>query len=433
MPPPTLPEPPSAPARLRRELGVGGAVLLGLGAILGTGVFVSMALAAGIAGAAVLPAILAAALLALLNGLSSAQLAAAHPVSGGTYEYGYRFLGPRLGFTAGWVFLLAKSASAATAALGLAGYVLEALGLGATPLVPLALAALAVLTAIVVGGLRRSNRANALVVGLTLLALAAFCLLGLPELDPAAIRPAAWRGAGPAAFLQATALLFVAFTGYGRVATLGEEIREPARNIPRAIVSTLALTTGVYVAVAAVALGTLGGPALGEAVAAGAAPLEVAARAFGPPWLAPFVALGAITAMAGVLINLLLGLSRVLLAMGRRADMPTRFARLDASGSTPTAAVLAVAALIGVIALVGDVGLTWSFSAFTVLLYYALTNAAALRLPDAQRRYPRLQAWLGLAGCLFLAFWVEPAVWAFGLALVAVGLLWHEAARRIRA
>jgi hypothetical protein len=158
--------------QLQRELGVSGATMMGLGSIVGTGIFASIGIAAGVAGPAVLLAIAVAALVATANGLSSAQLAASHPVSGGTYEYGYRYLNPRLGFTAGWVFLLAKSASAATAALGFAGYLLDALGV-ADPrwLTPLALTAVATLTGVVLAGIRRSNTTNIVIVSVTLSAL----------------------------------------------------------------------------------------------------------------------------------------------------------------------------------------------------------------------------------------------------------------------
>jgi APA family basic amino acid/polyamine antiporter len=136
--------------------------------------------------------------------------------------------------------------------------------------------------------------------------------------------------------------------------------------------------------------------------------------------------------MLGVLLNLILGLSRVLLAMGRRGDMPSALARLNAAGTTPYWAVLAVGAVIGILALTGNVRATWSFSAFTVLIYYALTNAAALRLPAAERMFPAWVAWAGLAACLFLAFWVEWQIWLTGLALIAAGLVWHAIARARR-
>jgi APA family basic amino acid/polyamine antiporter len=137
------------------------------------------------------------------------------------------------------------------------------------------------------------------------------------------------------------------------------------------------------------------------------------------------------TAMLGVLLNLLLGLSRVLLAMARRGDAPGPLAAIEAGSGSPRRAVLAVGAAIALIALVGDVRVTWSFSAFTVLVYYAITNLAALRLPRAARLFPRWISVAGLAGCLGLAFWVEPGAWLTGLALLGAGLVgWHVLAER---
>jgi APA family basic amino acid/polyamine antiporter len=135
--------------------------------------------------------------------------------------------------------------------------------------------------------------------------------------------------------------------------------------------------------------------------------------------------------MLGVLLNLILGLSRVALAMGRRGDMPVALARLNRAGITPTWAVWAVGVAISVLTLLGNVQLTWSFSAFTVLIYYALTNAAALRLLTSQRIFPTWVAWAGLAACLFLAFWVEPVIWLAGLGCIGLGLIWHAVARAL--
>jgi APA family basic amino acid/polyamine antiporter len=426
-------------AALTRQLGVFGATLMGLGSILGTGVFVSLAIAAGVAGPAVILATALAAIVATCNALSSAQLAAAHPVSGGTYEYGYLRLSPVFGFTAGWMFLCAKTASAATAALGFAGYLLNALG--ATSLeyrIGLALAAVLVLTAIAAGGVTRSNRVNILIVGLTLAALCAFVATVAPGAvrnSPANLTP--FFGSSPSGFrewapnlLHATALMFVAYTGYGRIATLGEEVLDPRRTIPRAIVATLIVSALIYAAVAVAAMGAAGADRLAESTNETAAPLEIVARNFGVvPGVAWFVAFGAVTAMLGVLLNLVLGLSRVLLAMGRRGDAPRALATLNAAKTTPYVAVWVIGVAIAALTLVGDVKTTWSFSAFTVLVYYAITNLAALRLPSQNRLYSRFWAWGGLASCLFLAFWVEPHVWLAGLLLIGLGLLWHTAAQ----
>lgn len=419
---------------LKRELGVFGAVMMGLGSIVGTGIFVSVGISAGVAGPAVMIAIAIAAGVATCNGLSSAQLAANHPVSGGTYEYGYEYLNPQLGFVAGWMFLLAKSASAATAALGFSGYLLDALGIDAAGvLVPLALGAVIVLTILVLSGIRRSNVANIAIVSMTLFVLLAFVVIGLGSVDGANFDPLIQtdtEGGGLPAILQAAALMFVAYTGYGRIATLGEEVRQPRRTIPRAIIATLVVTMCLYIAVAYVGVGTIGAAALSDA-ATNAAPLEAAARAFGPDWLPVLVSVGAVTAMLGVLLNLILGLSRVLLAMGRRGDMPPVVAQLNAAGTTPTVAVIVMGVVIGGLALTGSVQTTWSFSAFTVLIYYSLTNLAALRLKRDQRLFSAWISVLGLISCLFLAFWVDPAIWLIGLGLIVAGLVWQQIAQRI--
>jgi len=421
---------------LRRVVRLPGAVLLGLGSIVGTGAFVSIGIAAGVTGSSVVAAILLAGLLAACNGLSSAQLAAAHPVSGGTYEYGYRYLSPLLGFVAGWVFLAAKSASAATAALGFAGYALDAAGVrGYVPRVALGVVAVGVITALVWHGMTRSNRANAIIVGITLTALAAFVIAGLPAAAAGAERNLVGvltPRHGLRALLEATALMFVAYTGYGRIATLGEEVRDPSRTIPRAIIVTLVVSGLLYASVGVVAVGTLGAASLARITAETAAPLEAAARTFGGPGMAGVLLLGAITAMLGVLLNLVLGLSRVVLAMARRGDAPQRLSRIEESRSSPAAAVVTVGLVIGGLTLLGDVRTTWSFSAFTVLVYYAITNLVALRLPPEARRFPRWIAVAGLLGCLGLAFWVEWRIWAVGLAVIAAGVVGRTLLRVMR-
>lgn len=420
---------------LKREIGVFGATMMGMGSILGTGVFVSIGIASGIAGPAVILAIGLAALVALCNGLNSAQLATNHAVSGGTYEYGYKYLNSWLGFTAGWTFLLAKTASAATAALGFGGYLLNLMGINTREyLIPLGLAAVIVLTLIVLSGLRRSNITNIAIVSVTMTALALFVVGGLPKLmgeGTGRLTPFFNPEGNPLVnLLQATALMFVAYTGYGRIATMGEEVREPRRAIPRAITAAMILTMVIYLSVAVVGVGAVGTDVLAGTAQMQVAPLEVAARQFAIPLIAELVAVGAITAMLGVLLNLILGLSRVLLAMGRRQDMPAVTAQINTRNSTPYIAVIVVGIGIAALVLIGNVKTTWSFSAFTVLIYYAITNLSALQLKADERLYPKWLAWSGLAACMFLAFWVEVQIWLIGLGLIAFGLVWHAVARR---
>lgn len=427
---------PEQVGRLRQELGIGGAVMLGLGSMIGTGVFVSIGIAANATGPSVILAIGLAALVAACNALSSAQLAASHAVAGGTYEYGYRYLNPTLGFTAGWLFLIAKSASAATAALGFAGYALRLLGVDLSWMSALAVFTVLTFAALVLTGMKRSSHANAVIVGVTLFALAAFVVAGLPQVigersaNLFPIFPQMSAG-NIEAFFYATALMFVAYTGYGRVATLGEEVMEPRKTIPRAIILTMIVTAIVYVLVALVAVGAGGADAFAGSREAMSTPLEIAARSLSSAPLAAIVAIGATTAMLGVLLNLLLGLSRVVLAMGRQGDLPPVFAKVSADGRAPTAAVILVGAGTTILAAIGSIETAWAFSAFTVLLYYAITNLATLRMPSEARLYPRWIAVAGLIACLFLAFWVPVKIWGAGLGLIALGLAWRQFAQRV--
>lgn len=417
-------------AALARVVGLGGAVMLGLGSIVGTGVFVSLGVAADVAGAAVVLAVLLAAPVAAANGLASAQLAAAYPVSGGTYEYAHRLVHPLAGFAAGWLFLCAKTASAATAALGFAGYVLHALGGPAASRTPVAVALVVVMTAVVAGGARRSTLVNAAIVLATLAALLTFVVTAGRGVAPAQVVAQALADASPGSLLRATALVFVAYTGYGRIATLGEEVRAPATTIPRAVVATLLLALAIYLAVAVTAVGAVGAPAFAAATREAAAPLEVVARLSAGTGVALVVALGALAAMTSVLLNLLLGLSRVLLAMARRGEVPPGLAAIDPRTQSPRRAVWAVGAMIAGLVTIGDLRLTWSFSAVTVLIYYGLTNLAALRLPHRSRRYPRAITWFGLVACVGLALWVEPIVWLAAAAVLLAGFVARALVRR---
>ncbi|MHC4879356.1 MAG: APC family permease [Planctomycetota bacterium] len=428
---------PGPAAQLRRVVGLLGAVALGLGSILGTGVFVSLLFVNDLARPASPWCIAAGALLATCNGLSSAQLAAAHPLSGGSYEYGYRYLNPTLGFTAGWMFLAAKSASAATAALGFAVYLQQFLPAAAgidTRII--AVLTIVVLTALVLAGLKRSVRVNTVLVLISLTGLAIVCFVALAEYsasDSSGLARSLGGSAKPSNLLQATALCFVAYTGYGRVATMGEEIRNPTRNIPIAVIATLAVTLTVYIAVgfAILTLRPSGSmmPGLTHSTATATLTQLVEPTTLGH--LAPLVTVGAATAMLGVLLNLILGLSRVALAMARRSDLPHPLAHLTESDASPRNAILFIAAIILSLSLIGDVKTTWSLSAFTVLIYYATANLCALRQPSEERRFPRAVSLLGLIACLSLSAFVAPSAWQTGLTLIALGLLWHKFARRV--
>jgi len=288
-----------------------------------------------------------------------------------------------------------------------------------------------VLTLIVLSGIKRSNKTNLIIVSITLLSLLVFVILGLPSLlknGGQNLSPFFPKTANEdfSHFLYATALMFVAYTGYGRIATMGEEVKSPATTIPKAIILALVVSAVIYILVAVVAIGAVGSAQLATVTQNRATPLEIAASAMSQPGLVILISIGACTAMLGVLLNLILGLSRVALAMGRQQDLPELFTVISPKHRTPVAAVVGIGLTIAGLTLFGSVETTWSFSAFTVLIYYSITNLAALYLPKEQRLYPNFIALTGLLSCLFLAFWVPLTIWLSGLLLIALGLIWHR-------
>ena len=415
---------PETGAALRRDLGFVDAVAVGLGAIVGAGIFVVTGLAARVAGPAFLVALALAGVAAGCNALSSAQLAAVYPRSGGTYEYGYELLGPRFGFAAGWLFLASKLAAGGTVALGFGAY-LAAIVPGVDDRAAGVAAAVA-LTAANYFGIRKAGRLNAAIVLVTLAALLAFVAAGLSAFDPANLRP--FAPAGLRGTLEAAGLLFFAYTGYARVATLGEEVRDPARTIPRAIVGALAISALLYLAVSLVAVGAIGAEALGRS----ASPLQDAAGAFPWPVAEKVVAVGAVSAMLGVLLSQVFAISRMFLAMARRGDLPRALGRIHPRHEVPDTAVLAAGLIIVAVTVVGTIRWVVAAATFTILVYYAITNVAALRLPAGQRRYPRWIAVLGLVSCVVLGGSLRPAAIAGGIALLVLGFGLRRAIHRGR-
>lgn len=399
---------------LRRDLRLVDAVAVGLGAIIGAGIFVVTGVAARVAGPAFIVGLVIAGLAATCNALSSAQLAATYPRSGGTYEYGYEVLSPRLGFAAGWLFLISKLAAGGTVALGF-GASVAALW----PAVPSRLAAVTaamVLTAANYVGIKKAGRLNTAVVAVSVSVLVLFVAAGIPAFEPSHLRP--FAPAGVRGVLEAAALLFFAYTGYARVATLGEEVHEPRETIPRAIIIALGTSFVLYVAVTIVAVGAIGAEAMGRS----ASPLQVAAGAFPFKSMAAIVGVGAMTAMLGVLLSQVFGISRMVFAMARRRDLPRALEHIHPAHAVPDRAVLLAGAVIIGVALVGT--LTWVVAAatFTILAYYAITNLAALRMPAAQKLYPNWIPALGLAFCIGLAASQRPITIVSGLVLLMIGL-----------
>jgi APA family basic amino acid/polyamine antiporter len=381
---------------LARRLGVVDAVVIGLGSMVGAGVFAVWAPAARAAGSALLVGLVIAAVVAYCNAVASAQLAAVYPVSGGTYVYGRERLGPGWGFAAGWSFVVGKTASCAAMALTFATYAVPEPG---WPRRVVAFAAVVALAAVNYRGVTRTARLTRILIGCTLAVLVTVLaiLLTAPANDSL---PAVWpAGTSPYGVLQAAGLLFFAFAGYARIATMGEEVRNPARTIPRAITFALIITVGLYLVIGIALLLTLG-PAR---IAGATAPLATAVEVAGAGWAVPVVRIGAALASLGALLALIAGIGRTSLAMARNGDLPRWLAAVHPRFQVPHHAEIALAIVVGVLVLTTDLRGVIGFSSFGVLLYYAIANAAAFTQPPEQRRWPRALNVLGLIGCLTLA------------------------------
>jgi APA family basic amino acid/polyamine antiporter len=399
---------------LERRLGLGDAVFIGLGSMIGAGVFAAYAPAARAAGSGLLLGLAVAAVVAYCNATSSAQLAAAYPRAGGTYLYGREVLGDWWGYLAGWGFMVGKTASCAAMALTFGAYVAPD---GWQR--PVAAAVVVVLALVNCAGVTRTALLTRILVSLVLVTLVVACVACLAGGSSSGLSGWASPAHGAYGVLQSAGLLFFAFAGYARIATLGEEVREPARVIPRAIVVALAGAVVVYAVVAVAVLSVLGA----SGTASSSAPLADAARAVADPWVVVVVRVGAALASAGALLALVAGLGRTGLAMARERDLPGWLDAVHPRFRVPHRAELAVAAIVVVLVLTTDLRGAIGFSSFGVLLYYFVANASAYRQSPDARRFPR---WLQLVGCTGCLVLVASLPWhsvLIGLVVFALGVL----------
>ena len=414
-------QPGGRPAQLDRRLGTTDAVVIGVGAMVGAGVFAAPGPAAAAAGAWLLAGLAIAAVVAYANATSSAQLAALYPEAGGTYVYARARLGNYWGFLAGWAFVVGKAASLAAMALTFGAYVSPELAR------PLGIGAVVAMAAVNYRGVEKTARLTRGIVAVVLACLAATVAAsllggraGAGNLD-GALPNGIWG------VLQSAGLLFFAFAGYARLATLGEEVRNPETAIPTAIPIALGIVVVVYAIVLTAALLAVGA----EGLATAPAPLAAAVAAGRWDAATPVVRVGAAVAAAGVLLSLLAGISRTVLSMARRRELPAFLDAVHARHRTPHRAEVAVAAVVCTVVLFADLRGAIGFSSFAVLTYYALANASALTLSDAERSWPRWLAGLGLALCVVLALTLPFVAVVGGLALLTAGSVgWLATTRR---
>lgn len=386
-----------------------------MGAIIGAGIFVVTGIAAGVSGPAFLVGLLIAGIIATFNALSSAQLAAKYPQSGGTYEYGYILLSPSSGFLAGWMFLVSKLAGAGFVAIGFGSYFYQLMPIAS----PLTFSVLAVILVTVANycGIKKAGILNLVIVTGTLLSLIYLAFSGISEVNLENFKPFAPFGISGIA--EAAALLFFAFTGYGRIATLAEEVVDPKKTIPRSIMITIVTAIILYGIISVVAIGVIGT----ENMANSTSPLQVVAAALNTPAISIVITIGASTAMLGVLLSQVLGISRVMLAMGRRNDLPPTFKSIHEKYRVPHIGILFTGLVILMITLIGSFEFIVRAATFTILLYYSITNIAAIKQPKQDRMYGRIIPILGLVGCLAMSASLPLKVAFSGFSLILAGFL----------
>ena len=411
-------------APLARRLGTVDAVFIGLGSMIGAGIFSAFAPAAQAAGAGLLIGLVVAAIVAFCNATASAQLAAQYPTSGGTYVYGREQLGGWWGFAAGWSFIVGKTASCAAMALTFAAYAAPA---GWEK--PVAVVAVVALAAANYRGVTRTATLAKVIVVVVLLVLAlvvvACTSAGLNPADlQASDAPGGWYG-----ILQSAGLLFFAFAGYARIATMGEEVRSPERTIPRAITIALGIVVVLYAVVAVILLGTLGV----SGVAASSAPVADAVAVSGWSWAVPIVGFGAAAASLGALLSLIAGVGRTSLAMAREGDLPRWLAAVHPRFQVPHHAEVAIAVVVSILVLTVDLRGAIAFSSFGVLLYYFVANIAAFTQAPERRRYPRALQAFGALACVLLVSTLPPLGIAVGILVLVLGVVYRMLARRLSA
>ena len=417
---------PTPQTELKRSLGLFDATAISVGAIVGAGIFVVTGITAGYAGSALIISMLIAALIASFTALSFAELTAWLPKEGSVYEFGRELISPFTGFLSGWMWMLSNTFSGAAVSLGFANYFANWI-----PTVPPQVVAACLcigFTALNFIGIRESAMLNNLLVTAKLAILAFFCIFGFLHTNAANFTPFSPFGTG---VFTGAFYIFFAYGGFGRVAVVAEEVKDAKRNVPKAILLSLAVSTIFYVIVGVVAVGLVGAPTL----AASSSPLSDAINVTGSSVAVRIVSLGGLLATASVLLTSILGVSRMAFAMGRGKDLPQRFTLLHTKFKTPYYAIWITGIIMALLALFFDLSSVIAVSTFAMLFYYASANVSTLRLKAERRKYPKIVPILGTATCIsLLVFIVFASVqsWLIGIASLLAGAIYYVTKQRIK-
>jgi basic amino acid/polyamine antiporter, APA family len=400
-----------------RSLGVVRSTGIGVAAMLGAGVFFVWAPAYSYAGSWLLVSLLIAAVIATFNALVTTQLAINVPTSGGIYAFGRHYRGPFTGFVAGWMFLTGKTASVAAIALIAGGY------LWPQHATVTAVVIVVAGTAVTVSGIRATATVSFTIAAVVTLGLVALVVSRVVTADGSAQVLFASTPDNPWGVVTAAGLMFFAFAGYARMATLAEEVVEPRKTLPRAIGLALGIVLAVYALVGWSVSGVLA-----QASTIPDTPLRLLVSS---DWSGGVTAL-AVVACAGSLLAILAGLSRTALQMGREGDLPRILARMSGKTGGPTVAEISVGLFAVVAVLVLDVTGLVALSGAGVLTYYAIGHWSALKQSRDERLVPPVVPRMGLVMCLVLVVSLPWQSVVFAGVSLAVGSVWFLVTHRRR-
>ncbi|MGA2914365.1 MAG: amino acid permease [Methanoregula sp.] len=404
------------PPVLKHEIGLFGATALGIGAIIGSGIFIVTGIVAGVAGPAMILSVIIAGIIAVFSAMSVAELGAYLPEEGGTYAYAQKLISPFAGFIAGWIWIFSNIFVGAAVSLGFAHYFVTLF-----PAVPVKIIAVVIcLSFIVINyiGLKESVLFNNILVTLKVLILLFFVAFGLGFFRPDNFFPLAPKGS--MGVLSGAALIFFAYTGFARVTIMAEEVKNPEKTIPRSIYLALGISTIIYLLVSIVAIGLAGAPALAQS----GSPLADAIGITGSSGAVLVISLGAMIATASVLLTTIMGISRIVFSMARNRDLPTPFDRIHSRFRTPYNAIAITGACMIAAILLADLMLVVAVSTFAMLIFYLIANIAAFRLPSEKRQYPVIIPVIGAVSCIGLIVFLNFNSWIIGIFGLMIGMVW---------
>jgi APA family basic amino acid/polyamine antiporter len=410
------------PSGLKREIGLFGATALGIGAIIGSGIFVVTGIVAGIAGPAMIISVMIAGMIALFSALSVAELSAYLPVEGGTYAYAQKLISPFAGFIAGWIWIFSNIFVGAAVSLGFAHYFVTLF-----PAVPVkGIAVIICLIFIIINyiGLKESALLNNLLVTLKVLILLFFIAFGLGFFSSSHVIPFAPEGFS--GILSGAALIFFAYTGFARVTIMAEEVQDPETTIPRSIYLALAISTALYILISIIAVGLVGASGLSQS----GSPLAAAIGVTGSPAAVLLISSGAMIATASVLLTTIMGISRIMYAMARRGDLPAFLNQIHPRFRTPHYAIWISGICTIAAILLADLTLVVAVSTFAMLIFYLIANIAAFRIPLEYRQYPAVVPVIGAISCIGLVGFLTINSWIIGIIGLATGITWYLVKQR---